>query len=265
MGGTAWADMTLALLAGWMAGRWPLEGVKGWLARLAGLLAAHTPAGPSGRAPGCGPPSLGLRLALGPAQPAPVGLGGLAPDVHRAFASAGLMDPRQRPLLHRRLGVFKALAWSLVAMLILIYAWLQLVRHGEFKQLAMQQAVKMRPIAAPRGLVLDRNGHRLVDNRRALHLVIQREDLPTRPEVIESLALALELEPAALARKIQSYRFAGKGRPAGAEGEPGRRGHRPGGAGPGPLPLPQRGCGAPAGLPRRRAGGPRAGLRGGGG
>jgi penicillin-binding protein 2 len=123
------------------------------------------------------------------------------------------MDPRQRPLLHRRLGVFKAFAWCLVASLVLVYAWLQLVRHGEFKQLAMQQAVKVRPIAAPRGLVLDRNGHRLVDNRRALHLVIQREDLPTRPEVVEALALALELDPAALARKIQSYRIAGKGRP----------------------------------------------------
>ncbi|WP_243302633.1 hypothetical protein [Geothrix oryzisoli] len=42
MGGTAWADMTLALVAGGLAGRWPLEGVKGWLARLAGLLVAHT-------------------------------------------------------------------------------------------------------------------------------------------------------------------------------------------------------------------------------
>lgn len=123
------------------------------------------------------------------------------------------MDPRHRPLLHRRLGVFKALAWSLVASLILIYAWLQLARHGEFKQLAMQQAVKVRPIAAPRGLVLDRNGYRLVDNRRALHLVIQREDLPTRLEVVQALAQALELDPAALARKIQSYRIAGKGRP----------------------------------------------------
>src|SRR5664279_3415715 len=94
------------------------------------------------------------------------------------------MDPRQRPLLRRRLGIFKVLAWSLVALLVLIYAWLQLVRHGEFKQLAMQQAVKVRPIPAPRGLVLDRNGQRLVDNRRALHLVIQREDLPTRPEAV---------------------------------------------------------------------------------
>jgi hypothetical protein len=42
LGGTAWADMTLALVAGGLAGRWPLEDVKGWLARLAGLLVAHT-------------------------------------------------------------------------------------------------------------------------------------------------------------------------------------------------------------------------------
>lgn len=105
------------------------------------------------------------------------------------------------------------MTWSLVALLVLVYAWLQLVRHGEFQQLAMQQAVKVRPIPAPRGLVLDRNGHRLVDNRRALHLVIQREDLPTKPEVVASLAEALFLDPAALTRKIQIYRLAGKGRP----------------------------------------------------
>ena len=41
MGGTAWADMTLTLLTGWMAGRWPLEGLKGWLGRLAALTVLH--------------------------------------------------------------------------------------------------------------------------------------------------------------------------------------------------------------------------------
>jgi len=41
LGGTAWADLTVVLLAGWMAGRWPLEGLKGWLARLAGLCVLH--------------------------------------------------------------------------------------------------------------------------------------------------------------------------------------------------------------------------------
>lgn len=41
LGGTPWADLTLVLLAGWMAGRWPLEGLKGWLLRLAGLSVIH--------------------------------------------------------------------------------------------------------------------------------------------------------------------------------------------------------------------------------
>jgi hypothetical protein len=41
LGGTAWANLTVVLLAGWMAGRWPLEGLRGWLARLAGLGVLH--------------------------------------------------------------------------------------------------------------------------------------------------------------------------------------------------------------------------------
>jgi hypothetical protein len=42
LGGTAWANLTTVSLAGWMAGRWPFEGVKGWLARLAALSLLHT-------------------------------------------------------------------------------------------------------------------------------------------------------------------------------------------------------------------------------
>jgi len=42
LGGTAWADMTVTLVAGWMAGRWPLEDLKGWLARLFPLCLLHT-------------------------------------------------------------------------------------------------------------------------------------------------------------------------------------------------------------------------------
>ncbi len=41
LGGTAWADLSLALLAGWMDSRWPLEGLKGWLSRLAALSLLH--------------------------------------------------------------------------------------------------------------------------------------------------------------------------------------------------------------------------------
>lgn len=41
LGGTAWADLSVTLLAGWMAGRWPLEGLKGWMVRLGALSVLH--------------------------------------------------------------------------------------------------------------------------------------------------------------------------------------------------------------------------------
>ncbi|HEX9080795.1 MAG TPA: hypothetical protein VF768_00880 [Holophagaceae bacterium] len=42
LGGTPWADMTVALLAAWMAGRWPLETRRGWVLRLTALALLHT-------------------------------------------------------------------------------------------------------------------------------------------------------------------------------------------------------------------------------
>lgn len=123
------------------------------------------------------------------------------------------MDARSRYLLGRRLGVVQALAFSALAFLLLFYGWLQIVRHGDFEKQALNQAVKERSLPAPRGVVYDRNGHPLVDNRKALHLVIQREELPADPAVVADLASALGLDPEETARKIRAYRGAPKGRP----------------------------------------------------
>lgn len=37
LGGTAWADLTVVLVAGWTSSRWPLDGFKDWMGRLASL------------------------------------------------------------------------------------------------------------------------------------------------------------------------------------------------------------------------------------
>lgn len=123
------------------------------------------------------------------------------------------MDARSRYLLDRRLGVIQVLALGALGFLVLFYGWLQIIRHGEFEKQALNQAVKERSLPAPRGVIYDRNGHPLVDNRKALHLVIQREDLPTDPAVVADLASALQLDAAEVARKIRAYRNAPKGRP----------------------------------------------------
>ncbi|HET6329289.1 MAG TPA: penicillin-binding protein 2 [Holophagaceae bacterium] len=123
------------------------------------------------------------------------------------------MDARSRYLLGRRLSVIQVLALGALGLLILFYGWLQIPRHGEFEKQALSQAVKERSLPAPRGIIYDRNGHPLVDNRKALHLVIQREDLPADPAVVADLAAALQLDPDEVARKIHTYRNAPKGRP----------------------------------------------------
>lgn len=123
------------------------------------------------------------------------------------------MDARSRYLLGRRLGVIQVLALGAIALLTLFYGWLQIPRHAEFEKQALNQAVKERSLPAPRGIIYDRNGHPLVDNRKALHLVIQREDLPSDPAVVADLAAALQLDPAEVARKIHAYRQAARGRP----------------------------------------------------
>ncbi len=123
------------------------------------------------------------------------------------------MDARSRHLLSRRIGVVQVLLLAALAFLALFYGWLQLVRHGEFEKQALSQAVKERALPAPRGIIFDRNGDPLADNRRALHLVIQREDLPSDPAVVADLATALGLDPLETARKIRAFRQAPKGRP----------------------------------------------------
>lgn len=123
------------------------------------------------------------------------------------------MDARSRYLLGRRLGVIQALALGALGFLALFYGWLQIVRHGDFEKQALNQAVKERSLPAPRGVVYDRNGHPIVDNRKALHLVIQREDLPSDPAVVADLSAALGLDPDETARKVRLYRQTSKGRP----------------------------------------------------
>ncbi|HQL47656.1 MAG TPA: hypothetical protein PLC09_03210, partial [Holophaga sp.] len=118
------------------------------------------------------------------------------------------MEGRIRSLLHRRLGFLRAGVWVMILGLLAAYFWVQVVLRREMRETAQRQAVKNRTTPAPRGLLFDRNGHKLVDNRRALNLVIQSEDLPRDLAQVEALARVLGREPAELKRRIAASRQA---------------------------------------------------------
>lgn len=116
------------------------------------------------------------------------------------------MEGRVRSLLHRRLGFLRGGVWVMILGLLSAYFWVQVVLRREMREAAQRQAVKNRTTPAPRGILFDRNGHKLVDNRRALNLVIQAEDLPKDLAQVEALAPLLGREPAELKRRIAASR-----------------------------------------------------------
>ena len=118
------------------------------------------------------------------------------------------MEILNRGLIHRRIAVMKTVNLVLILGLVLAYGWVQLGLRREMQRLAFSQAVKTRTTQAPRGIIFDRNGNKIVDNRRALHLVIQNEDLPTDVAQIEALGQALGMEPEPLKHRIQLSRQA---------------------------------------------------------
>lgn len=118
------------------------------------------------------------------------------------------MELQQHSLLQKRIGIMKTVAWFMILWLVLAYARVQIWKGREMQKLALAQAVKTRTTPAPRGLIFDRNTNKLVDNRRALHLVIQFEDLPRDSGQIEALAAALQTDPDQLKRRVVAIRQA---------------------------------------------------------
>ena len=74
--------------------------------------------------------------------------------------------------------------------------YLQLVRGQYYAEIAQNQRIRLLPIAAPRGVIFDRDGHPLVDSRPIYSVILSREDLRGRNPVtlVAPLADALSVD-----------------------------------------------------------------------
>lgn len=66
--------------------------------------------------------------------------------------------------------------------------YLQLLHGARYRYYSENNRIRLEEIPAPRGVVFDRNGAVLVENRPAFHLMIIREDVPDIDETMETLA-----------------------------------------------------------------------------
>ena len=83
-----------------------------------------------------------------------------------------------RPL-RSRLGWWRGLVILLFAGLILRYWQLQVVRSTAYDELARANHVRLVPETAPRGLILDRDGRIVAENRPSFNLTLEGEQLGT--------------------------------------------------------------------------------------
>ena len=105
--------------------------------------------------------------------------------------------PKRRDPCHRRI-IGMSVAVSVALIVIVCQLWyLQVLEGGRFQEASDKNRIRIRPIAAPRGILFDRNGLPLVDNRPAFTLsLIPREldrDLGRRDAALGRLAALLQI------------------------------------------------------------------------
>jgi penicillin-binding protein 2 len=96
------------------------------------------------------------------------------------------------PTLSRRMTALAAvIAFAFAAMVTRLW-FLQVLAAEEYRERATVNAVRLIPIAAPRGRILDRNGEPLIDNRRTVVITIDRDEVRDEAALLDRLASLLD-------------------------------------------------------------------------
>lgn len=81
----------------------------------------------------------------------------------------------------------------LMAVLVSRVYYLQVVEHDRFTAISERNRIQLQPVAPRRGLIYDRNGELLADNRPNFSLTLLKEELESVDQTLERLATIVEL------------------------------------------------------------------------
>jgi penicillin-binding protein 2 len=105
-----------------------------------------------------------------------------------------------------RLSVLQYLITVVFSILTVSFWVLQVVQHEKFKEMAENNHQRTLALRAPRGIVLDRDGRLLVQNRQSASISIVREHTTDLNRTIEMLASALRIDPAGIRAIVDRHR-----------------------------------------------------------
>lgn len=104
--------------------------------------------------------------------------------------------------LQARVGALQYVTVLALALLLAYFWYLQVLRGRYYRDLAENNRIRTLPIAAPRGTLLDRNGHVLVENRPSFNVILQPEQLQDTDDTVTRLARILQTGEAQIRERL---------------------------------------------------------------
>jgi penicillin-binding protein 2 len=95
---------------------------------------------------------------------------------------------REQQIFEQRSLVAGVLIVLMTGALIARLGWLQISRNDYFTELSQGNRVRIEPLPAARGIIYDRNGTILAENRPAYQLELVREEVPDLEDTLQRLA-----------------------------------------------------------------------------
>lgn len=114
--------------------------------------------------------------------------------------------PDDRRSLTTRLSVVQYLVGGAFALLAVGFWIFQIAQHDKFREMADNNHFRKLPLPAPRGVMFDRDGRVLVENRNALNIVLVREQTKNVDRVLQTLAQAIGVDVAQLQDAVARHR-----------------------------------------------------------
>ena len=105
-----------------------------------------------------------------------------------------------------RLQVLQYLVIALFSALAVSFWIVQVAEHEKFQEMAENNNQRTVPLRAPRGVVFDRNGQVLVENRHAYSISIVREHTKDLSATVRLLAQVLQVDPAGVKEIVDRHR-----------------------------------------------------------
>src|ERR1044071_144373 len=110
--------------------------------------------------------------------------------------------------LRVRLRLIQAVILLLLGVLAVRLYVLQVVNGAKYAHVAEDQRIRLLPIPAPRGNILDRDGKVLVNSHPIYSIILSREDTKSidRNSLIQPLSQGLEIDPQILRERFEQMK-----------------------------------------------------------